>query len=103
MAFASDQTLDSTQISTTADGSVQTADHSVLTVGDSTIEGRDFNIENKDIVTFNTRRRATLKKAGNQESSADETHASFESRTSMLKELVQTGNFQFHTPDYDGR
>src|SRR5262249_46598043 len=69
----------------------------------STIEGREFVIENgEDVVMFRTARRATLKKDQDQESSADQTNARFDSRTNMLLELVQTGNFQFRTPQYQG-
>jgi lipopolysaccharide export system protein LptA len=96
MVLGTDQTLDSTEIWTTTSGSIQTTDNSVLKVGDSTIEGREFVIENgEDQVTFNTRRRATLKKPGDQESVSDQTQASFDSRTNMLRELLQTGNFRF--------
>jgi LPS export ABC transporter protein LptC/lipopolysaccharide transport protein LptA len=103
MVFASDQTLDSIEIRTNPAGLIQTGDKSVLKVGDSTIEGRDFTMENgAESVKFNTPRHATLTKGGNQESSADQTRASFDSRTSMLQELVQTGNFQFRSPDYQG-
>ena len=103
MVMGADQTLESSQIWTNAVGSVQTKDRSVLKVGDSTIEGRDFTIENgEDVVTFNTPRHATMKKLDGQESSSDQTRASFDSRTNMLIELVQSGNFQFRTPDYYG-
>ena len=83
MVFGSDRTLESNQIWTNAAGSIQTTDSSVLKVGDSTIEGKDFVIENReDMVTFNTPRRATLKKPGNQESSSDQTRASLVSTAS---------------------
>jgi LPS export ABC transporter protein LptC/lipopolysaccharide transport protein LptA len=96
MVLGIDQTLDSTQIWTNASGSIRTTDNSALKVGDSTIEGRDFLIENgRDLVTFNTLHRAVLKKTGDQESSSDQTQASFDSRTNMLQELVQTGHFRF--------
>jgi len=104
MDLASNQTLESSAISTNAAGSIQTMDNSVLKIGDSIIEGRDFAIENgEDIVTFSTVRRATLKKEGGQQSSSDQTRARFDSRTNTLLELVQNGNFVFHTPQYDGR
>jgi len=103
MILGKDQTLESSQIWTNAGGSVRTTDKSVLKLGDSTIDGREFNIENaEDVVTFNTPRRATMKKEDGQESSADQTSARFDSRTNMLIELVQTGNFQFRTPQYEG-
>lgn len=104
MTFGADQTLESSQISTTATGSVRTSDNSVLRVGDSTIEGREFLIENaENTVTFDTLRRAILKKEGGQESSSDQTRARFDSRTNQLIELVQRGNFRFSTPQYNGR
>jgi lipopolysaccharide export system protein LptA len=103
MVMGSDQTLESSQISTTATGSVRTKDESVLTIGDSTIQGRDFEIENGEtVVTFNTPRHATLKKSDGQESSSDQTHARFDSRENALIELVQNGNFRFHTSEYEG-
>ena len=103
MIMGSDQTLESSEIWTNAGGSVQTRDKSVLKLGDSTIEGREFHIENaEDVVTFDTSRPATLKKEGDQESSADSMNARFDGRTNMLIELVQTGNFQFRTPQYQG-
>jgi LPS export ABC transporter protein LptC/lipopolysaccharide transport protein LptA len=103
LVFGTDQTLDSSEIWTNGAGSVHTADRSVLKVGDSTIEGREFVIENgENIVTFNTDHPATLKKPGNQESASDQTRASFDSRTNMLVSLVQTGHFQFRTPQYQG-
>jgi len=43
-----------------------------------------------------------MKKEDGQESSADQTSARFDSRTNMLIELVQTGQFQFRTPQYEG-
>jgi lipopolysaccharide export system protein LptA len=104
MVMGMDQTLESSQIWTNSSGSVQTKDKSILTVGDSTIEGREFLIENgEEEVTFNTSRRATLKKGTDQESSADQTRARFDNRSNMLLQLVQTGNFQFRTPQYQGR
>jgi LPS export ABC transporter protein LptC/lipopolysaccharide transport protein LptA len=103
MILGKDQTLESSQIWTNAGGSVRTMDKSVLKLGDSTIDGREFNIENaEEEVTFNTPRRATMTKEGGQVSSADQTNARFDSRTNMLIELVQTGNFQFRTPQYEG-
>jgi LPS export ABC transporter protein LptC len=104
MTFGPDQTLEASQIWTNATGSVRTTDNSVLKVGDSTIRGREFVIDNGvDIVTFNTLRRATLEKEGGLKSSSDQTRARFGSKTSTLLELVQTGNFQFRTPQYEGR
>jgi LPS export ABC transporter protein LptC/lipopolysaccharide transport protein LptA len=104
MVMGMDQTLESSQIWTNSSGTVQTKDKSTLTVGDSTIEGREFTIENgEEEVTFNTPRRATLKKGTDQESSADQTRARFDNRSNMLLQLVQTGNFQFRTPQYQGR
>ncbi len=103
MILGSDQTLESSQIWTNATGSVKTADSSVLKVGDSTIQGKEFVIENGEtIVSFSTVRPATLKKADGQESSSDRTRAKFDNRTNMLLELVQTGNFQFRTAQYQG-
>jgi LPS export ABC transporter protein LptC/lipopolysaccharide transport protein LptA len=103
MVMGADQTLESAQIWTNATGSVQTKENSVLKVGDSTIQGTEFNIENRDdIVTFSTLRHATLKKEGGQESSSDQTKARFDSHTNMLMELVQSGNFKFRTPQYEG-
>jgi LPS export ABC transporter protein LptC/lipopolysaccharide transport protein LptA len=103
MVMGADQTLESSQIWTNAAGSVRTTDNSVLKVGDSTIEGKDFSIENGDtVVTFSTVRRAILKKEGEQESSSDQTRARFDSRTNNLLELLQTGNFRFRTPQYEG-
>ncbi len=103
MVLGSDQTLQSNQIWTNAAGSIRTTGNSSLTLGDSTIEGREFEIENgEDLVTFTTPRRASLKKSADQESSADQTRARFDSRTNMLQELVQTGNFQFRAPQYQG-
>jgi LPS export ABC transporter protein LptC/lipopolysaccharide transport protein LptA len=102
MVLGSDQTLEAAQIWTNGSGSIQTTDKSVLSVGDSTIEGHEFTIENgEDIVTFNTSRQATLK-SGDRVSSADRTEARFDGRTNMLLKLVQSGNFQFRTPQYDG-
>jgi LPS export ABC transporter protein LptC/lipopolysaccharide transport protein LptA len=105
MSFGPDETLEATKIWTNSAGSVRTADASVLKVGDSTIEGTEFVIENgENEVTFTTARRAKLKKQeSGLESSSDQTHARFESGTNMLKELVQSGNFQFRTPQYEGR
>jgi lipopolysaccharide export system protein LptA len=103
MVMGNDQNLESSEIWTNAGGTVQTHDKSVLKLGDSTIEGREFHIENaEDVVAFDTPRPATLKKEGDQESSADRMNARFDSRTSMLIELIQTGNFQFRTPQYQG-
>lgn len=103
MVMGNDQTLESSEIWTNAGGSVQTHDKSVMKVGDSTIEGREFHIESaEDVVTFNTARPATMKKEGGQESSADQMTARFDSRTNMLIDLVQTGNFKFRTPQYYG-
>jgi lipopolysaccharide export system protein LptA len=103
MIMGNDQTLESSEIWTNAGGAVKTQDKSVLKLGDSTIEGREFHIENaEDVVTFDTPRPATLKKEGDQESSADQMNARFDSRTNMLIELVQTGHFQFRTPQYQG-
>jgi LPS export ABC transporter protein LptC/lipopolysaccharide transport protein LptA len=103
MVMGADQILESSQIWTNSSGSVQTKDKSVLTVGDSTIEGREFTIENgEESVTFNTPRRATLKKGSDQESSADQTRARFDNHSNMLLDLVQTGNFQFRTSQYQG-
>jgi lipopolysaccharide transport protein LptA len=104
MTMGSDQTLESSEIWTNRSGSIRTEDKSVLKVGDSTIEGRDFTMENgEDVVIFNTNRRATLKKGNEQESSADRTNARFDNRTNMLIDLLQTGNFVFQTPQYQGR
>jgi lipopolysaccharide transport protein LptA len=104
MAFGPDQTLEASQIWTTATGSVRTSDSSILKVGEATIQGKEFVIDNgDDIVTFNTLRRATLEKEGGFKSSSDQTRARFGSKTSTLLELVQTGNFQFRTPEYEGR
>jgi LPS export ABC transporter protein LptC/lipopolysaccharide transport protein LptA len=103
MIMGKDQILESSEILTNAGGIVQTRDKSVLKLGDSTIEGREFHIENgEDVVTFDTSRPAVLKKEGDQESSADQTNARFDSRTNMLIELVQIGHFQFRTPQYQG-
>lgn len=102
MVLGADQTLRSNQIRTNAAGSVNTTDNSVLQVGDSTIEGRDFAIHNaEEFVMFSTARRATLK-SGEQQSSADRTDASFESRTNMLVSLIQSGNFQFRDAQRQG-
>jgi lipopolysaccharide transport protein LptA len=104
MMMGSDQTLESAEIWTNRSGSIRTEDKSVLKVGDSTIEGRDFTMENgEDVVIFSTNRRATLKKGNDQESSADRTNARFDNRTNMLIDLLQTGNFVFQTPQYQGR
>src|SRR5262245_14958781 len=104
MVLGSDQTLESSEIWTNAAGSVQTTDNSVLKVGDSTIEGKDFMIENgENVFTFNTIRRATLKKEGGQESSSNQTRARFDNRTNTLQELVQNGDFHFRTSQYEGR
>jgi LPS export ABC transporter protein LptC/lipopolysaccharide transport protein LptA len=103
MIMGNDQSLESAEIWTNAGGTVKTQDKSVLKLGDSTIEGREFHIENaEDVVTFDTPRPATLKKEGDQESAADRMNARFDSRTNMLIELVQTGHFQFRTPQYQG-
>jgi LPS export ABC transporter protein LptC len=102
MVLGTNQTLEASQIWTNATGSVRTTDNSVLKVGDSTIEGKDFAIENGDtVVTFSTSHTASLKKEG-QESSSDQTRARFDSQTNSLLELVQTGNFRFKTPQYQG-
>jgi LPS export ABC transporter protein LptC/lipopolysaccharide transport protein LptA len=102
MIFGSDQTLESNEIHSDAAGSVQTFDASVLKVGDSTIRGREFAIQdNEDVVTFSTSRRADLK-SEDRLSSADKTSARFDGRTNMLLDLVQTGNFQFRDPQYQG-
>ena len=104
MVMGSDQMLESSEIWTNPSGSIHTVDKSILKVGDSTIEGRDFTMENgEDVVIFSTSRRATLKKGTEQESSADQTSARFDNRTNMLLDLVQTGNFLFQTPQYQGR
>jgi len=102
MVMGTDQILESSQIWTNATGSIRTIDNSVLKVGDSRIEGKDFVIENGDTVTFSTVRSAILKKEGDQESSADQTTARFDSRTNSLIDLVQTGNFHFRTSQYEG-
>jgi lipopolysaccharide export system protein LptA len=102
MILGADQTLESNVIRSDAAGSVQTFDTSVLKLGDSIIQGREFMIQNaEDIVTFSTLRRADLKSA-DRLSSADRTNARFDGRTNMLIELVQTGNFQFRDPQYQG-
>lgn len=102
MIFGADQTLESNEIHSDAAGSVQTFDASVLKVGDSIVRGREFQIQNsEDVVTFNTLRRADLK-SGDRLSSADRTNARFDGRTNMLLDLVQTGNFQFRDPQYQG-
>jgi LPS export ABC transporter protein LptC/lipopolysaccharide transport protein LptA len=102
MILGSDQTLESNVIRSDAAGSVQTFDTSVLKLGDSIIQGREFTIQNaEDIVTFSTMRRADMK-SGDRLSSADRTNARFDGRTNMLIELVQTGNFQFRDPQYQG-
>ena len=102
MVLGMDQTLESNEIRSDAAGSVQTFDTSVLKLGDSTIQGREFTIQNaEDIVTFSTPRRADLK-SGDRLSSGDRTSARFDGRTNMLLELVQTGNFQFRDPQYQG-
>jgi len=102
MVLGADQTLESNEIHSDAEGSVQTFDTSVLKIGDSTIRGREFTIQNaEEIVTFNTPRRADLK-SGDRLSSGDRTNARFDARTSMLLELVQTGNFQFRDSQYEG-
>jgi lipopolysaccharide export system protein LptA len=102
MIFGSDQTLESNQIRSDAAGSVQTLDASVLKVGDSTVRGREFQIQSSgDFVTFSTDRRAELK-SSERVSSADKTQARFDGHTNMLLELVQTGNFQFQDPQYQG-
>jgi LPS export ABC transporter protein LptC/lipopolysaccharide transport protein LptA len=104
MILGSGQTLESSQIWTNGSGSIRTTGKSLLKVGDSTIDGSDFVIENGDeIVTFSTMRRATMKKASDQESSSDQTRAGFDSRTNMLVSLVQTGRFEFHDPERQGR
>src|SRR5207249_4210274 len=102
MILGTDQTLESNEIRSDAAGSVQTFDTSVLKLGDSTIQGREFTIQNaEDIVTFSTPRRADLK-SGDRLSSGDRTNARFDGRTNMLLELVQTGDFQFRDPQYQG-
>src|SRR5207253_3726620 len=102
MVLGMDQTLESNEIRSDAAGSVQTFDTSVLKLGDSTIQGREFTIQSaEDIVTFSTPRRADLK-SGDRLSSGDRTNARFDGRTNMLLELVQTGNFQFRDPQYQG-
>ncbi len=103
MVFGPDQTLESNVIRSDAAGSVQTFDTSTLRLGDSTIQGREFTIQNaEDIVNFNTLRRADLK-SGDRLSAADRTTARFDGHTNMLLELVQSGNFQFRDPQYQGR
>ena len=102
MTFGADRTLESNEIHSDAAGSVQTFDASVLRVGDSIVRGREFSIQNnEDVVTFSTMRRADLK-SGERLSSADRTNARFDGRTNMLLDLVQTGNFQFRDPQYQG-
>jgi len=102
MVFGMDQTLESNVIRSDAAGSVRTFDTSVLRLGDSLIQGREFTIQNtEDIVTFDTSRRADLK-SGERLSTADRTSARFDSHTNMLLELIQTGNFQFRDPQYQG-
>ena len=103
MVFGPDQTLESNVIRSDAAGSVQTFDTSTLRLGDSTIQGREFMIQNaEDIVNFDTLRRADLK-SGDRLSAADHTTARFDGHTNMLLELVQSGNFQFRDPQYQGR
>src|SRR5439155_17846758 len=102
MVLGMDQTLESNIIRSNAAGSVQTFDTSVLRLGDSLIQGREFTIQNtEDIVTFDTSRRADLK-SSERLSSADRTSARFDSHTNMLLDLIQTGNFQFRDPQYQG-
>jgi lipopolysaccharide export system protein LptA len=102
MIFGADQTLESNEIHSDAAGSVQTFDASVLKVGDSTVRGREFAIQDsEDVVTFSTLRPADLK-SGERLSSADRTNARFDGRSNMLLDLVQTGNFQFRDPQYQG-
>ena len=103
MVFGPDQTLESNVIRSDAAGSVQTFDTSTLRLGDSTIQGREFTIQNnEDIVNFSTLRRADLQ-SGDRLSAADRTTARFDGHTNMLLELVQSGNFQFRDPQYQGR
>jgi lipopolysaccharide export system protein LptA len=102
MVLGSDQILESNEIRTDAAGSIQTFDTSVLKVGDSTIQGREFTIQNaEDLVTFSTPHRAEMK-SGDRLSSGDHTNARFDAHTNMLLDLVQTGNFQFRDPQYQG-
>src|SRR5205085_2098680 len=55
----------------------------------------------EDIATFGTQRRAE-RVTSDRRSSADRTNARFDGHTNMLLELVQTGNFQFRDPQYQG-
>ena len=104
MVLGDGQTLTAPLIWTNGTGSIRTTGKSLLDLGDSTIDGREFNVENgEETVIFSTSRPAILKKAGEQESSADQTRATFDSRTNMLIELVQTGNFQFKDPQRTAR
>jgi lipopolysaccharide transport protein LptA len=94
MVMGSDRTLSSNRIRVTALGVVLTEADSVLNLGESRITGRDFEIHQGDIVTFDTRNRATLV-SGGRVTAADRTEARFDSKTNLLIGLVQTGNFDF--------
>jgi LPS export ABC transporter protein LptC/lipopolysaccharide transport protein LptA len=94
MVFGDGRRLHSSEIETNGAGFVRTADNSTLQLGDSVITGKQFRIQIDEVITFTTSERAHLQ-SGERQSSADRTEAHFDSRTSSLLELVQTGNFQF--------
>jgi lipopolysaccharide export system protein LptA len=102
MTLGSDRTLRSTEIWANAAQSVETAENSVLEIGSATIEGRQFTIQQGEAIRFTTQHRATLR-SGPRVSSAEQTRATFDSRTNTLSELVQTGNFEFKDEKYSGR
>jgi LPS export ABC transporter protein LptC/lipopolysaccharide transport protein LptA len=94
MVLGSDRTLSSSQIRANAAGVITTEDDSVLDLGESRIAGRGFEIRQGDIVTFETKNRATLQ-SGGRVTAADRTEGRFDSKTNLLIGLVQTGNFEF--------
>lgn len=102
MTLGVDRTLSSSQIRSSAAGSVETLESSTLQMSDSVIEGRQFTIHQGDLITFSTPHPASLR-SGTRQSWADRTEAQFDSRTNKLVELVQTGNFRFKDAGREGR
>jgi LPS export ABC transporter protein LptC len=96
----SDSTLEGSNF-TVERSRVITQAESKLTTKDYLIQGRNFTIERGQVLTFSTPFHATVS-AGERQSSADATHAEFDSKDNRLIKLVQTGHFRFTEGDRNG-
>lgn len=94
MDFGPDRYLTANQIWTNPAGGVSTQGPSILHAADAQITGTDFNIQNGVTITFNTDKRAVMT-SNDRQTSANHTSAQFDSKTSKLVSLVQTGRFTF--------